>query len=227
MGDGAKRQYALVTFVLILVEQQFVLLARIGLAGTLHDGKAVPARNQRRAIGEQPQGRRGKHKGDDAGEKTLRIAADGDARDLQHHVAEHAAKAGRQRPGAGRCDAAGDRGGKQRKAEPGQPALAQPVDAARGEEQETPDYCRHQAGDGGKAEELHGEVAENRARIAHGVGDDIVGGVREARIGDVPGGQAGDAESREHEQAGADQPSDLPPRKRLDAVSRVGQRDRC
>ena len=107
------------------------------------------------------------------------------------------------------------------------PALGHPVDAARRKQQIPPDDSRNQRGNRGKAEELHGEVGEDRAGIAHGVGDGVVRGVRKAWIGNVPGGEAGDPEGDSQEQAGADQPADLPPRESLDAVARIGHRERC
>ena len=39
--------------------------------------------------------------------------------------------------------------------------------------------------------------------------------------------EAGDAEGDSRKQAGADQPADLAPRESLDAVPRIGQRERC
>ena len=58
-----------------------------------------------------------------------------------------------------------------------------------------PDDGRHQRRDRRQAEELHGEVGEHRAGIAHRVGHRIVGGVAEARIGDVPGAEAASAKA--------------------------------
>ena len=229
MGDGAERQHAFVVVVVLLVlEEDLVGIDPLGLGRfLLHDGEAVAAGNQRRPVDEQPQRRRGEQHGEHRSEQAGRIAAGKGAGNLQHHVAEDAAEAGRQRPGRRRRDAAGDRGGEQREAEPGKSPLRQLVDAARGEQEKAPGDRRDESGDRRQAEELHGEVGENRACIAHGVGDGVVGGVAEARIGDVPCGQAGDAERHRRKQAGADDAPDLAAREGADAMARIGQRERC
>ena len=84
-----------------------------------------------------------------------------------------------------------------------------------------PDHRRHQRGDRGQAEELHGEIGEHRAGIAHGVGDRVVGGVAEARIGDVPRAKAGEAEGDGGQKRQARRPADLPARECLKAVPRL------
>ena len=100
-------------------------------------------------------------------------------------------------------------GEEQRGAEPGGGAPGQAVDAARRGEEEAPDHRRHQRGDGGQAEELHGEVGKDRARIAHRIGDGVVGGMAEAGIGDVPGAEAGQREGDAREKPEPGQPAGL------------------
>ena len=63
----------------------------------------------------------------------------------------------------------------------------------------------------------------DRAGIAHRVGDRIVGGVAEARIVDVPGAERGEREGDAGQQRQAGGPAGLPAREGAQAAIVVGQ----
>ena len=78
-----------------------------------------------------------------------------------------------------------------------------------------------------QAEELHGEVGKHGARIAHGIGDRAVGGMAEARVGHVPGAQAGQREGDAGKKPDAGDAACLATQEGLDAKAGIGQRERC
>ncbi len=108
----------------------------------------------------------------------------------QEDVADGAAEAGRKRP-LGDDGQAGERGRKQEHAEDPRPGLAQwPARRAGAKEIPADRRERKDNARNGEAEELHGEVGEGRARSTEEIAGGTVDRVAEARIVDVPGGEA-------------------------------------
>ena len=192
----AEGQHALVILVLVVLSD--VVRAVVGAPAA-----PAAAMDQPGAVAEQPEAGQGEQDGDDDRGDTGRIGAYEQRRQPQRHVAEDAAEAGGQGPCGRRREAAGHAGDEDGRGEPCREPARHAVDAARRHEEDAPDDRRDEPDDGRKAVELHGEVGEDGARIAHGIGDGIRRRVAEARIGDVPRAEAGEREGDEDEQANA------------------------
>ncbi len=223
MGDFAQRQNA---GSLVVVDRSVLEIGKVGPRRLLDGGKTVAPHDETGAIGGDHKRRQREDGGDAAGDDARGIAAKEEGRDLQHHVAEHAAEAG----GSGQVG-----GGVT------QPAMALPARkprtmrrrgaacdrrrAPRG--RDAPDGGGRQSCNGGEAVELHGEIGKHRARIAHRVGDEVVGGVAEARVGDVPRAEARQSEGDDAQQRQARGAAELAAQEGLDAESRAAHRERC
>ncbi len=206
---------------IVLLDRACLPAARRGCGELVRDRAAA---EKGRGEGEQPQRRHGEDGGREDGGGARGIAARKPGRDRQHDIADHAAEPGGQRPRLGRGDAADHAGGECCPAEPGAGARRDAVDPACRDEAQRPGHGRDQRHHGAEAEELHQQVGHHRAGIAHGVGDDIVGGVAEGRVGDVPRPEAGEAERRRREGGEPRRPRRLPPHEAAQAVAGFADR---
>ncbi len=180
-------------------------VAIVLLVGRLHGhGKVIfileivfnrrAAANEARPKCEQRQSGDREDDAENGGHQARRISAEHESRQLQHDVAEYTAKAGRQRPGCVGCKAAGNTCRKHPAEEPNRRTRRLAIDAMARHQQHAPDRQRHENGQCGQTEELRREIGENSAGIADRIGDRIVGGMAEARIGNIPGRQRRHAE---------------------------------
>ena len=194
MRDGAERKHAGIVVLFIVIGFSFIgrrmALATEFLAFCRGLDRLV-AIQYARAEQQQHECRDGQHHADGHGNEAFWIRADRQRRHGQHKIAEDAAKPGRKRPGGRRRDTAGDGGGQHCAGEPGCKPPQRPVDRPRPGDECGPDDRRRDGDKRRQAEELHREIGEDRTGIAHGVGDWIIGGMAEARVGDVPGRKRG------------------------------------
>ncbi len=102
-------------------------------------------------------------------------------------VADHPAQSARQRPASRRRKKRRERGGRRDTSDIEARLHAQAVEPALGQELPAPEGGRRERGDTGEAEQLHGDVGGDRARLAQEVVDWRAGRMIEARVGDRPG----------------------------------------
>ena len=140
--------------------------------------------------------------GDDARDDrrdTAERAADQRGGPAQERVTEHAAQACRQRPRADERKRRCERGPQQRRQHPHQ-AAPFVAELAMREESPTEQRFRREQRHGGKPEQLHRQIGEDRARIAEQVNGRLVGCVAERGVLHRPGGQRDGAEQRQRDQ---------------------------
>ena len=159
MGDRAERQNALVTVIPVLERVVRDGLLRLALGFRLRD-RCCTAEQQAGTKYGEADCRQRECASQGHSDKSDGIAADDQRRNLQHHVAEHATHAGRQRPSIGRCHAASYAGKQQRRTEPGERTLDLAVDIAGRKEKDTPHDRRNERGHRRQTIELHSKVRE-------------------------------------------------------------------